>query len=309
MPQEPDYKCKVINGTSGYARDNSSWILGRMVRDFDNWCHSDTRKKTQDILETRWNDMKKKDPSVDRPLRAGLVVTIYQPSTTVAAGVVKKDWIYWSGVITMVVQLAIAAIPLGLFGDWGIIMVTIAGNALAIATGLLPQWKKEKWACRRDAKDPYILTRGNGAQHAVVVLGNKRGFNLEDLAAGRSNIEVKPGQTTRIALLILSALWIVLLITAAGLKANTWFLLAVGGLGIVQNVFMVGLPRKPENSGIPLEYVDVYGEAKVMQTLLAVERDYPRLGRSMREEFFPGELRPEEIQQWEELEGRDGVAA
>ncbi|GAD91898.1 predicted protein [Paecilomyces variotii No. 5] len=290
MPQEPDYKCKVINGLSGYARENSSWILGRMVRDFDHWSHFATRKKTQEILETRWKELLEKKG--------------------VVAGVVTNDWIYWSGVMSMAVQLVIAAIPLGLFGDWGIMMITIAGNALAVATGLLPQWRKEKWACRRAARDPYILTRGNGAQHALVVLGNQRGFNLEDLASGRSNIDVVGGTTTttRILLLILSALWIVLLITAAGLKTNTWFLLAVGGLGIVQNIFMVGLPRRPENFGIPLEYLNVYGEPKVMKTLLAVERDYPGLGRSMREEFFPGDLRPGEIQQWKELEEREELA-
>jgi len=38
---------------------------------------------------------------------------------------------------------------------------------------------------------------------------------------------------TRITLLVLATLWILLLITAAGLKENTWFLLTVGGVGIL----------------------------------------------------------------------------
>lgn len=33
----------------------------------------------------------------------------------------------------------------------------------------------------------YVLTKGNGAQYAIVILGNGRGPNLEDLAAGQIN--------------------------------------------------------------------------------------------------------------------------
>merc|ERR1712093_866825 len=33
----PDCACKVINGRTGYVRDNSSWIIGRIVRDFESW--------------------------------------------------------------------------------------------------------------------------------------------------------------------------------------------------------------------------------------------------------------------------------
>jgi len=300
--QDPDCKCKIIHGKSGYARDNSSWILGRIMRDFEKWTNPATKEKTEKVLEERWKELKKEKPDAKRPTRASLVVTIYQPSTKEPAGLAKRDWIYWSGVVMMVVQLGVASIPCGLFGDWGILMITAAGTGLAIITGLLPQWKKEKWACRPESRDSYVLTRGNGAQHAIVILGNKRGLNLEDLASGQSNIEVTTNTGTRIALFVLSTLWILLLITAAGVKNNTWFLLAVGGLGIVHNVFVAGWKRRPENFGIPLEYVGVYGETKVMETLFAVEKDYPHLGRSMRDEFFPGRLRPDEITRWEEFE-------
>jgi hypothetical protein len=29
----------IINGTNGFVRSNSSWILGRIVRDFESWMH------------------------------------------------------------------------------------------------------------------------------------------------------------------------------------------------------------------------------------------------------------------------------
>ena len=97
--------------------------------------------------------------------------------------------------------------------------------------------------------------------------------------------------TSRFVILGLASLWILLLVTAAGLSRNTWFLHAVGGIGILQNVFVAGTQRTPENFGVPLEYMTVLGTYKVMETLLQVETQYKDLGRSMREILFPGKLR------------------
>jgi hypothetical protein len=302
MPQNADCKCKVINGKSGYGRDNSSWIIGRIVRDFDIWGGTATKEKTEKLLKERWNELKSLDKAAQEPTRAGLVVTIYEPSATPKAGLVKRDLIFWSGLFIMLLQLGIAAIPCGLFGDWGILIITACGNVLALVTGVLPQWKKEKWACRPKSEYPYILTRGNGAQHAIVILGNGHGLNLEDLASGQSNVESCTNTLTRATLLALSTFWVLLLIAAAGLKEHTWFLLAIGGIGIVQNVFVAGRSMKPENFGIHLDYVKVFGKTKVMDTLLDVERSYPGIGRSMRDEFFPGNLRPDGVQAWEQIE-------
>lgn len=121
----------------------------------------------------------------------------------------------------------------------------MAGTAaLSLLTGLLPQWKKEKWACRTGSNDAYSLTRGNGAQHAVVVLANGRGLNLE-----QSNLDASANMLTRVSILALATLWILLLVTAAGLRSDTWYLLAVGGMGILQNVFVAGWSRRPETFG------------------------------------------------------------
>ncbi|KAF2834149.1 hypothetical protein M501DRAFT_902386, partial [Patellaria atrata CBS 101060] len=301
MPQDPDCHCKIINGKSGYSRDNTSWILGRMMRDFDHWRDPATKRKTVELLDLKWEQMKSKTPEATRPTRAGLVVTVYQPSTTKPAGVPERDYVYWSGIATLIMQLGIAAVPCGLFGDWGILMITVCGSALSLVTGCLPQWANEKWSCRRGSKDNFIMTRGNGSQHAVVILGNGHGLNLEDLAAGQDNIEVSTNKLTRASLFILATLWILLLISAAGMTANTWFLLAVGAVGIVQNVFVAGWSRRPENFGIPLDFVKVIGHPKVMDTLIEVEDRCPRLGQSMRDEFFPGKLNEKEEKIWEQF--------
>ncbi|KAJ5338424.1 hypothetical protein N7452_005152 [Penicillium brevicompactum] len=324
MPQSPDCKCMIINGKSGYARENSSWIIGRIVRDFDHWSDQNIKDKTQEIIDKKWKeilDSERKNKGAQnpedeestradiyvtqsetkKPKRAGLVVSIYKPSEKRRAGVIERDTIYWSGLIISIVQLGIAAIPCGIFGDWGILLITICGNVLAIATGLLPQWKKEKWACRTKSKDTYVLTRGNGAQHAIVILGNGHGLNLEDLASGQSNLDVSADNKTRAILLVLSTLWVLLLIAAAGLQHNTWFLLAIGAIGMVQNIFVAGCYRRPESFGIPLDFCQVFGQSKVMDTLFEVEESYSGLGRSMLDEFFPGTLRPHEINKWAEF--------
>jgi Flp pilus assembly protein TadB len=305
MVQDSDTECKIINGQTGYTRSNTSWVLGRLMRDFKYWRAAETNEIVEEIRDQKWEELKRKNAgqlAPARPTRAGLVVTIYRPSTTHESGVPVRDGLYWSGIGVLVLQLGIAAIPFGLFGDWGILMITAAGIFLSLLTGSLPEWRREKWACRTNSPETYILTGGNGNQHAIVVLGNKRGLNLEDLAAGQRNIETTTDHSTRATLLILAALWVLLLITAAGLKTNPWFLLAVGAVGMVQKICVSTWRRRPENFGIPLEFVEVIGKPKVMETLTEVERRYPKVGRSMLPEFFPGKLRPGEVAIWEQLE-------
>jgi hypothetical protein len=290
MPVDPDCKCKVINGKTGYIIDNSRWILGRIVRGFHIWSDATTKQKTAEILDEKWIALKVQDSRAKRPTRTGLIVPIYKPSTDRPAGVPKRDFVYRSGILTIVLELGIAAVPCGLFGDWSILMLTVSGICLALATGLLPQWKREKWACQTQSNDTYVLTRGNGAQHAIIILGNGNGLNLEDLAAGQNSMDSFANISTRVIVLGLSSLWILLLTTAVGLKKNTWFLLAVGGIGILQNALAAGWARRQENFGIPLHFVNVFGHKRVMKALLEIEKEYPGLGKSVLGEFFLGDF-------------------
>ncbi|KAB5513498.1 hypothetical protein GE09DRAFT_1266805 [Coniochaeta sp. 2T2.1] len=309
-----DCACKVINGRTGYIRDNSSWIIGRIVRDFESWMDKGKhdgpiRTHLRGMLDQRWEKdrlvAEEKEPGsgkgVPRPSQAGLCVSIYKADEA-KHGYPGYDLVYFIGFATTLVQLGIAAIPCGVFGDWGIFLVTVAGILLSFATGSISQWSKEKWACRRNSDKTVILTRGNGSQHAIVIISNGKGFDLEDLAVGPTNVNVSASNTTRIAVTLLAALWILLLITAAGIQQNTWFLLAIGGIGILQNIFVAGWRRFPEAFGVPLIFDDVIGKPKVMDTLFAVEGAYPRVGRSMLDTFFPGKLSPEEEKKWEDFE-------
>lgn len=312
----PDFQCKVINADNGYTRDNRSWVIGRIVRDFENWMddgntesgaiHSELRKILQEKRDQQAVEGKG-DPAnkeIERPLQTGLCVSVYT-ALEARPAFSSRDLPYWTGVAVIVLQLGIAVILFGLYGDWGIFFITGAGTLLALITGSWPQWTREKWACRKKARNDYILTRGNGAQHALLILGTKgEGLDLEDLAGGSTNMNKRDFAPSRIITVVMAVMWVVLLITASGIKQHSWYLLAVGSLGMLQNIFIAGWPRRPQDFGIPLHFEEVIGRVKVMQTLYAVEEKYPRAGRSMRDTFFPARLWPDEIQKWEEYEAK-----
>ncbi|OQE47580.1 hypothetical protein PENCOP_c001G03044 [Penicillium coprophilum] len=319
-----DFPCKVINGETGYIRDNRSWIIGRLVRDFDNWMDKQPRvhaqpnstpdsnpkpvqKCVQEITDAKWKALKesakeKKQPEPGRPRKAGLCVSIYRAQRAIKS-YPGYDAPYITGILTTIVQLGISAIPFGLSGNWGIFLVTAVGIVLSFSTGALSQWSKEKWACRSSTTKTFILTSGNGSQHAIVIESNGTGLDLEDLAANDPGMVAS--YKTRLAITALGALWIILLITAAGIQQDTWFLLAVGALGILQNVYAAGASRLPMAFGVPLEFVEVIGDLKVMDTLFRVEDLYPCLGKSLLPVFFPGELDERERVKWK---GFDNIA-
>ncbi|KAL4902931.1 hypothetical protein BDW74DRAFT_54664 [Aspergillus multicolor] len=309
----PDSPCLVINARSEYVRENRSWILGRIMRDFEVWMdegRSDgpIRRRLNQMLDQRWEkarwDADQAQPgssaSVPRSTKAGLCVSIFHTEQA-QPGYHGYDLLYYMGIATAAVQFGIAAIPLGIWGDWGVFLVTAAGIVLSFTTASLPQWAQEKWACRRNSQKTVILTRGNGSQHAIVIVGSGKGLDLEDLASGPIDMDVSRGSWTSLFLMILAVLWIVLLIIAAGLQQNTWFLLATGGLGIIENILVAGWPRRPKAFGVPLTFKEVIGEPRVMETLFAVEEAYPRVGLAMLDTFFPGRLSHKEKERWNEL--------
>ena len=90
---------------------------------------------------------------------AGLCVGVYDlPGEK--AGKPAVDLVYLSGVVVTIIQLGISIIPWILFEDWIIFLITSTGTALAIALGCLPQWRSKKTVA---------LTRGDGAQHVILI--------------------------------------------------------------------------------------------------------------------------------------------
>jgi hypothetical protein len=227
-------------------------------------------------------------------------VSIYDSTFTATAVKPAHDWIHYSGFVVALFQLGIAAIPCGLFGDLGDPDDHVLRESYwHLLRAVCRNRRKEKWACRKNTDKTVVLTRGNGAEHAIVIIGNGKGLDLEDLAAGPTNVDVSASLFTRIATGLLTLLWILLLlISAAGEKENTCFLLAVGGLGILRTPPVAGWPRHPSAFGIHLTHRQVIGHSKVMDALFKVEEKYPHVGASMLKTFFPGKLRPKEKERW-----------
>ncbi|KIW68611.1 hypothetical protein PV04_04546 [Phialophora macrospora] len=304
MP-DADTGCSLINGKNGSVRGNGSWVLGRIMRDYHWWMRDEIKVKTEQILKSAHQfDLeaeKKKPPHLQRPVaervQAGLVVSFWEASATKTAGKPGKDILFWSGISVSIVQLGVAAIPCGLYGDWGVLLITAAAIALCFITGSLTQWKVEKWACRQlDGKEKvFVLTRGNGAQHAILIDSKGRGLDLEDLATGFANVDAPHiTMSSRMIYAVLGVLWVLLLITSSALIDDAWYLIAVGGIGMLQNMFVAGWNRQPEALGVPLDYVGVFGSPKVIDTLYEVERRYEKVGFNMVGTFFPSGIRDHE---------------
>jgi hypothetical protein len=120
-------------------------------------------------------------------------------------------------------------------------------------------------------------------------------LDLDDLAAGGH----VPITMTRYYIVLLAFFWSAFLITVTGINDDPWFLLAVGGLGMVQNVFAAGASRRPEAFGIHLELSDIVARVTVMDTLKDLETKYPGVGAALVDTFFPGKPLPQDTVWWE----------
>jgi hypothetical protein len=136
---------------------------------------------------------------------------------------------------------------------------------------------------------------------------------MEALAAARS----PELGSTRIYTSILAFLWLVLLVTCCGIETDTWYLIAIGGLGMVQNLVVAGVPRKPAALGLPIELdhnlkegqaaPNIFAEPKVMWSIMEFEKRFPGCGNALVKEFFPGDLLEWEVSWWasEEVDERE----
>jgi hypothetical protein len=223
-----DYPCVLVNCSTGFARENRSWALGRLLRDHEIRHGVDPR------------------PVEEGGRAESLRVDIFEllPVRTPAL-----DLVWWLGWVTLFIQVAIAIIPWAVYGDWSIMLVTLCGSLLAIITCALPQWTQEKWTARRvDQYKVTCLTRGNGSRHIMVLVASPGAWDFENLAAGSSF----PRPETRGMTLGLMVLWTCLLITVSGINYHTWYLVCIGGIGMLQNLFAAGVPRRPEASNLHL---------------------------------------------------------
>ncbi|KAG8626033.1 hypothetical protein KVT40_006434 [Elsinoe batatas] len=238
MPK-PENEVLVGNCDTGYIRSNNSWILGRILRD---------REHIPDTL-----DKSNHPPSEIPDGSTGIVSLAIEVFIAEDDDLQKPHYglIWWLSWALIALQHGIAAIPAMLNNDWSIVVVTSFGSFLAVLTSSLPQWKMEKWPGRRLRKDerkPIILTRGNGHQYVMLILSHSGVHDLEATAAGR--LHVLPH--TALVLAVMTSFWIVLLIAATGPTENTWYLIWIGALGMLQHVYLAWSATSAADYNIPL---------------------------------------------------------
>lgn len=161
---EPDVGCKVINLDSGYSRDNKNWVIGRVLRDSE--AHVQRLK-----------------PPGNEAIRISIWEAVENHKTPV-------EHRYWSihvwGLVFMALQLGLAIVPLLLYRDWGILLITGCGTILSIMMGALPQWTAEKLPNRQHSKSTFALTVGNGSRDVMVVRGGGKCLDLEELSVSET---------------------------------------------------------------------------------------------------------------------------
>jgi len=117
------------------------------------------------------------------------------------------------------------------------------------------------------------------------MIGTGHGLNPDDSASAAAGTYASVFTSSCIC--TFTALWVVLLIAVDGIRENTWFLIAVGGIGSLYTAIASAAPRKPKNFGIPLTYCKLcFSSDKVMIALIEAEIYQAGLGRSMLEPFF-----------------------
>ncbi|KKP06404.1 hypothetical protein THAR02_01455 [Trichoderma harzianum] len=305
---DPDCPCTITRASSMPTTSaNQSWLLGRLVRNHEYW----SVPLIKDALKS--GRISEQDASVyelmeppTRGLPKGLQVFIYkfiQPSSNNRS--LSKDWPWFSGLITTLIQLGVAAIPAGLYGEWEILLITAGGTALAYATAHFSGYSPFLRSRGLRGRAVFTLTEGNGSRTAIVFIKDTGiGVDLERL----TRVELTEGsQILRIAAASVQLVfWVALLITVSGLKTHTWFMVAVGALGMMQNLILAGAPRTPEALGMPVQLEQVVGLPKVMDTLLELEAKVPYAGKALLPIYSPGRLREREVEKWEALESGHG---
>ncbi|PNP43591.1 hypothetical protein TGAMA5MH_04563 [Trichoderma gamsii] len=311
IPLEPDCPSRVINCSSGYGRTNRSWVLGRILRDHELAVEENPGPEFANL------------GAIGK--RVSLRIDIFQIQEN---GKPQIDRVWVLGWLTIVAQLLISIAPWIRHGDWGIFFITASGTTLALLTGSLRQWNDEKWTGRRLNKPgstenknktkAVCLTRGNGHRHTMIIVGNGTAWDLETMATGTpASLAETPW-----LLGVFAILWGCLLITVIGLEQNTWLLVLIGGVGMVQNIYassvrrpasafnmgikpyeplptIVGLgfeqPCDDENSDEdlgdttgqwrqPLDYEETSG---VRGAIRELEKAFPKAGVALMQEFFP----------------------
>ena len=73
-----------------------------------------------------------------------LCLSFWEPIPNAKPKKPTKDWVWWSGYVVMFLQLVLASVAWGYWGDWIIFVIALGGTTLAFLTASLSQWRRER---------------------------------------------------------------------------------------------------------------------------------------------------------------------
>ncbi|RMJ10271.1 hypothetical protein CDV36_010099 [Fusarium kuroshium] len=328
----PDYPCKVFNLKSGYPRESKSFVLSRLLRDLE---AIESRNPDSDadtngdydpngyalrisVFEAMWNGNGRTQFSWTWIHFVGFFVTIVQFTLAAIPIIVHGTWsvLLITGAGTALVQWT------GLLPQWRAeklpnrqrshetyaltsgngsreVMVILGnGNCLdleSLAASQSPRngrpWEKFKWLSQHQQgydQESSMPRRNTFLRKATKCQkGPFKGFPVGFII-------------TQVSCGCLSVLWLLLLVnvSARSMFPESWCLIGVGALGMFQNAWLAARELSPEMRNIPLKRVDQIRARKVMDCIMDFHITY-KLGEPLRDEFFPGKLRPAEEAWWE----------
>ena len=267
----------VIDATTGNVRPNKSWTLDRLVTDIDRW--QKTQKSARKL-------------EAEHTSSPEFSINVYEALPN--AGEPSFDFLAKSGLLVATIQLAISIVPIILHGHWATLCITITATCLALGETVLPQWLAEVRTCSRNTKKNLILANGNGAKHAVMIMGNSQGLDLQDMAAAIPSATVPAdfplkaiSTPTGLLSLAMKVGWFLLVIINVWQGQQDRYLLCVAGIGFVHNLFVARAPRDPSCYGIHLAHKETIAGDDKMEVLTVAENRYSNLGLSMVKVFYP----------------------
>ncbi|KAI9677621.1 MAG: hypothetical protein M1817_006575 [Caeruleum heppii] len=304
----PDYPCKIINTDTTSVRENRSWILGRLLRDHERILTDQALSvEVYEASEAPHGGLRPGQPTPGTSSMIGLVVVAVQLGISAIPLGLHRDW----GIFLITLVGTILALITGALPQWKaetyacreksdkniaitsgngsrhIMLILGRGRGLdledmAAAEGprMRRPWEKHGWFTSLVLTDPKPSNRSQASDASL---------RRETVMLGTLPADF---WMTRTVYLILSLFWIALLVSVAGLKQNSWYLLAVGAIGMAQNALLAGVSRRPEDRGIHLTRVEGIARKWVLDVLMDVEVSYPPAGRTLIHEYFPNGFTP-----------------
>lgn len=305
-----DYPGFIINLSSGDKREIRSWVIGRLFRDLEKDIDHDGKiadhKVPHDSLHVEVYKFVATNSWANDTLRP------------------KRDLLWWSFVVALILQIGVAIIPVTPTSgrqkpNFYILLITVVGTLLSLLTASLQATKGEKYGrTRLGCRDMFALTKGNGYNIVIIILPNsiESKPQLGEVSrmphlARMATASYRPTKTSKVRAFVLGGLWIVLLLIIGGASTDSWYLLLVGGIGIVHTVYVAGGKRRPEAHGFPLtrlnrEWVFKGGRGQ-MDVLVALEEKIPGAGYLLRRELFNRPTTVDDKAKWKKFVDIEGL--